>query len=175
MTRTEKGALIEELKDKFENNSFFYVTDSSSLTVEKINQLRRICFNKGVEVKVVKNTLAIKAMESHPESKNFAGVFEAFKGQSTILFSDNGKLPATIIKEFRGKGDKPTLKAAYIDTDIYIGDDQLDFLLKMKSRNELIGEVIGLLQSPAQNVVSALKSGGGTIAGLLKTLEDRAQ
>jgi large subunit ribosomal protein L10 len=80
MTRTEKGALIEELKDKFENNSFFYVTDSSSLTVEKINQLRRICFNKGVEVKVVKNTLAIKAMESHPESKNFAGVFEAFKG-----------------------------------------------------------------------------------------------
>lgn len=175
MTRTEKGDLINDLKDKFENNSFFYVTDSSTLTVEKINKLRRMCFDKGVEVKVVKNTLAIKAMESHPESKNFQALFGAMKGQSTIMFSDNGKLPATIIKEFRGKDDRPVLKAAYIDSDVFLGDDQLEFLLKMKSKNELIGEVIGLLQSPAQNVVSALKSGGGTIAGLLKTLEERAQ
>ncbi|MFZ1704587.1 MAG: 50S ribosomal protein L10 [Saprospiraceae bacterium] len=176
MTRTEKGELIEELKEKFENNSFFYVTDSTSLTVEKINQLRRVCFNKGVEIKVVKNTLAIKAMESQPEAKNFSSIFKAFKGQSTILFSDNSKLPATIIKEFRGKKDTvPTLKAAYIDADIFYGDDQLEFLLKLKSKNELIGEVIGLLQSPAKNVISALKSSGSTIAGLMKTLEERAQ
>ncbi len=175
MNRTEKGELINELKEKFENNSFFYVTDSSALTVEKINQLRRICFNKGVEVKVVKNALAIKAMEGHPESRNFSSIFKAFKGQSTLMFSDNAKLPATIIKEFRGKDVKPALKAAYIDSDVFIGDDQLEFLLKMKSKNELIGEVIGLLQSPAKNVISALKSGGGTIAGLLKTLEERAQ
>lgn len=175
MTRTEKGALIDELKEKFENNSFFYVTDSSTLTVEKINKLRRICYDKGVDIKVVKNTLAIKAMESHPESRNFSSIFKAFKGQSTILFSDNGKLPATIIKEFRGKDEKPALKAAYIDSDVFYGDDQLDFLLRLKTKNELIGEVIGLLQSPAQNVVSALKSGGSTIAGLLKTLEERGQ
>ena len=91
------------------------------------------------------------------------------------MFSDNGKLPATIIKEFRGKDDKPSLKAAYIDADVYFGDDQLEFLLKLKTKNELIGEIIGLLQSPAQNVVSALNSGGGKLAGILKTLENRAQ
>ncbi len=175
MTRTDKGTLINELKEKFENNSFFYVTDSSSLTVEKINALRRICFEKGIDVKVVKNTLAIKAMEQVDESKNLKEVFGAFKGQSTILFSDNGKLPATIIKEFRGKNEKPSLKAAYIDSDIYFGDDQLELLLKLKTKNELIGEIIGLLQSPAQNVVSALNSGGGKLAGILKTLENRAQ
>jgi len=175
MTRTDKGTLINELKEKFENNSFFYVTDSSSLTVEKINSLRRICFEKGIDVKVVKNTLAIKAMEQVDESKNLKEIFGAFKGQSTILFSDNGKLPATIIKEFRGKDDKPSLKAAYIDADVYFGDDQLEFLLKLKTKNELIGEIIGLLQSPAQNVVSALNSGGGKLAGILKTLENRAQ
>jgi large subunit ribosomal protein L10 len=175
MTRTDKGTLINELKEKFENNSFFYVTDSSTLTVEKINALRRICFEKGIEVKVVKNALAIKAMEQVDESKNLKQIFGAFKGQSTILFSDNGKLPATIIKEFRGKNEKPSLKAAYIDADVYLGDDQLEFLIKLKTKNELIGEIIGLLQSPAQNVVSALNSGGGKLAGILKTLENRAQ
>jgi len=173
MTRTDKSSLINELKEKFENNSFFYVTDSSSLTVEKINKLRRVCFEKGVEVKVVKNALAIKAMEEYAESRNFNAIFDAFKGQSTILFSDNGKLPATIIKEFRGKDSKPALKAAYIDSDVFYGDDQLDFLLKLKTKNELVGEIIGLLQSPAKNVISALKSGGSTLAGVLKTLEER--
>jgi large subunit ribosomal protein L10 len=173
MTRTDKSSLINELKEKFENNSFFYVTDSSSLTVEKINKLRRICFEKGVEVKVVKNALAIKAMEEYAESRNFNAIFDAFKGQSTILFSDNGKLPATIIKEFRGKDSKPALKAAYIDADVFYGDDQLDFLLKLKTKNELVGDIIGILQSPAKNVISALKSGGSTLAGVLKTLEER--
>jgi large subunit ribosomal protein L10 len=173
MTRTDKGLLINELKEKFENSQFFYVTDASSLSVEKINALRRKCFEKGIEVKTVKNTLAIKAMEGLDSSKNFEAIFTAFKGQSTVLFSTDGKLPATIIKEFRGKDEKPALKAAYIDSDLFFGDDQLDILTKLKTKNELIGDVIYMLQSPAQNVISALKSGGSTIAGLLKTLEER--
>ncbi|HRO09586.1 MAG TPA: 50S ribosomal protein L10 [Saprospiraceae bacterium] len=173
MTRTDKGLLIQELKEKFENASYFYVTDASSLSVEKINKLRRICFEKGVEVKTIKNTLAIKAMDEQADTKNFKGIFEAFKGQSTVLFSNDGKLPAVIIRDFRGKDAKPVLKAAYIDSDVFFGDDQLEILTKLKTKNELIGDVIMLLQSPAKNVISALKSGGSTIAGLLKTLEER--
>lgn len=173
MTRTDKGNLINELREKFQNASYFYVTDSSSLTVAKINQLRRICFDKGVEVKVVKNALAIKALEGQDSGKNFESIFDAFKGQSTVLFADNGKLPASIIKEFRGKDEKPVLKAAYIDSDVFFGDDQLDVLIKLKSKQELVGDIIFMLQSPAKNVISALKSGGSTIAGVLKTLEER--
>ena len=112
-------------------------------------------------------------MGDHAESKNFKAIFDAFKGQSTVLFSNDGKLPATVIKEFRGKDEKPLLKAAYIDSDIFFGDDQLEILTKLKTKNELIGDVIFMLQSPAQNVISALKSGGATIAGVLKTLEER--
>ncbi|KXK40601.1 MAG: 50S ribosomal protein L10 [Saprospiraceae bacterium] len=173
MTRTEKGLLIQELRDKFENASYFYVTDASELTVDKINKLRRICFEKGVEMKTVKNTLAIKAMEEYDDSRNFKTIFDAFKGQSTILFSNDGKLPAVIIKEFRGKDERPILKAAYIDSDVFFGDDNLEVLTKLKSKNELIGDVIMLLQSPAKNVVSALKSGGSTLSGLVKALEER--
>lgn len=173
MTRTEKGLLIQELRDKFENSSYFYVTDASELTVDKINKLRRICFEKGVEMKTVKNTLAIKAMEEYDDSRNFKTIFDAFKGQSTILFSNDGKLPAVIIKEFRGKDERPILKAAYIDSDVFFGDDNLEVLTKLKSKNELIGDVIMLLQSPAKNVVSALKSGGSTLSGLVKALEER--
>lgn len=173
MTRTEKGLLIQELRDKFENTSYFYVTDASELTVDKINKLRRICFEKGVEMKTVKNTLAIKAMEEYDDSRNFKTIFDAFKGQSTILFSNDGKLPAVIIKEFRGKDERPILKAAYIDSDVFFGDDNLEVLTKLKSKNELIGDVIMLLQSPAKNVVSALKSGGSTLSGLVKALEER--
>lgn len=173
MTRTDKGLLIQELKEKFENSSYFYVTDASSLSVAKINQLRRTCFEKGIEIQTVKNTLAIKAMDEHAESRNFKAIFSAFKGQSTVLFSNDGKLPASVIKAFRGKDSKPALKAAYIDSDIFFGDDQLELLTKLKTKNELIGDVIFMLQSPAQNVISALKSGGSTIAGVLKTLEER--
>lgn len=174
MTKTEKGLLIDELKETFGNAQYFYVTDASTLTVARINQLRRTCFEKGVEVRMIKNTLAIKALEDHPESRNFKSVFNAFKGQSTVLFATDGKLPATIIKDFRGKDDRPLLKAAYIDSDVFFGDDQLEVLIRLKTKKELVGEIVGLLQSPAKNVVSALKSGGATIAGVLKTLEDRA-
>ncbi len=173
MLKSDKGILIQELKDKFENTSFFYVTDASTLTVEKINKLRRTCFEKGVEIKMVKNTLAKKAMDQLDESRNFSAIFDALKGQSTIIFSHDSKLPATIIKEFRGKTSKPELKAAYIDSDVFYGDDQLEILIKLKSKGELVGEIIGLLQSPAKNVISGLKSGGAKIAGILKTLEER--
>lgn len=174
MTKKDKGLLIEELKDRFQNAQYFYITDASSLTVAKINQLRRTCFEKGIEVKMVKNTLAIKALETLDESRNFKSIFEGFKGQSTVLFSNDGKLPATILKEFRGKkGEKPALKAAYIDSDIFFGDNQLEVLAKLKNKNELIGDVIMLLQSPAKSVIGALQSGQNTITGVLKTLESR--
>ena len=175
MTRSEKSATIEALKEKFENTTYFYVTDSSTLTVEQINNFRRICYEKGVEMKVVKNTLAIKALEAAPEEKNFAEILPALKGPTAILFTDTGKTPAVLLKDFRKTNDKPVLKAAYIETAVYFGDDQIDTLTKIKSREELIGEIIGLLQSPAKNVISALQSGGNTLSGLLKALEERGE
>ncbi len=174
MTRKDKGLLIEDLKEKFSNSAFYYITDASSMSVEQINKLRRTCFEKGIEIQTVKNTLAIKAIESLEDSSKHESIFPALKGQSTILFSSDSKLPATVLKEFRGKkGLKPALKAAYIDSDVFFGDDQLEALIKLKSKNELIGDVIFMLQSPAKNVMSALNSGGAKLAGLLKALEER--
>lgn len=173
MTKAEKGATIEALKEKFESTSFFYITDASTLTVEQVNKFRALCFEKDIEMKVVKNTLAIKALESFPESKNYAAVYDALKGPSAILFTETASTPAKLLKEFRRSAEKPTLKAAYIDTAVYTGDDQIDALTVLKSKEDLIGEVLTILQSPAKNVISALKSGGQTIAGLLKTLEER--
>jgi large subunit ribosomal protein L10 len=167
--------MIDELKEKFSNATNFYLADSYSLSVAKINQLRRICFEKGVEMRVVKNTLARKAMEPYEAEKGFAPLYDSLHGPTTVLFSEVGKLPANIILDFRGKSERPILKAAYIDAGIFVGDDQLEVLKQLKSKEELVGEIIGLLQSPAKNVVSALKSGGSTIAGLVKALEERAQ
>mgnify|MGYP001399892759 CR=1 FL=1 len=175
MTKTEKAVNIESLKEKFEQTPFFYLTDSSTLTVHQVNKLRRLCFEAGVEMKVVKNTLARKAMESFPEGKRFADLYPALVGQTAILFTDTANLPAKLLKDFRKTAPKPTLKAAYIDTDVYFGDDQIDALVSLKSKEDLIGEIIGLLQSPAKTVVGALQSGGTTIMGLLKTLEQREQ
>lgn len=175
MTRAEKTAAIEVLKDKFENNSFFYLTDSSTLTVEQVSNFRRLCFEKGVEMKVIKNTLAIKALQDAPEERGYAGLLDSLKGPTAILFTETANVPARLIKEFRKKHEKPVLKAAYIDTSIYVGDDQVEVLAKLKSKEELIGEIIALLQSPAKNVVSALQSGGATIMNILKALEERAE
>lgn len=176
MTRAEKTTAIEELKDKFSNSSFFYITDSSTLTVEQVSKLRRMCFEKGVEMKVVKNTLAKKALESAPEEKGYAALFDALKGPTAIMFTDTANVPARIIDEFRDdKLEKPELKAAYIDTAVYIGDEQIKVLKALKSKDELIGEIISILQSPAKNVVSALKSGGSTLSGLLKALGEREE
>jgi len=178
MTRSEKTATIEELKVKFEENSFFYVTDSSTLTVEQVNKLRGLCFAKGVEMRVVKNTLVQKALEAAPAEKNYAGLYESLKGPTAIMFTDTAKHPASIIKEFRADGEdieRPLLKAAYIDSSIYIGDDKIAELSKLKSKDELVAEIIALLQSPAKNVISALNSGGTIISGLLKALEQRGE
>ena len=174
MTRTEKTAAIDALKEKFAEHEFFYVTDSSALTVEQVNKLRGLCYEKEVELKVVKNTLAIKALESADEDKGYAALIEHLKGPTAIMFTKTSNAPAKIIKEFRENFEKPVLKAAYIDSDVFAGDDAVETLVKLKSKEELIGDVILLLQSPIKTVISSLESGGSTIAGLIKTLEDRA-
>ena len=175
MTRTEKGNQIAELKEKFSNSSFFYLTDSSTLTVEQVNDLRGKFFEKGIEMRVVKNTLAQKALEAVEGEKGFEPLYDTLKGPTAVLFTDVANAPARVIEEFRKTAEKPTIKAAYIDSAVYIGDDQLKALAALKSKEELIGEIITLLQSPAKNVISALKSGGSTLAGLMKALEERAE
>lgn len=174
MTRAEKTATIEALKDKLAEVEFFYLADSSTLTVEQINKFRGMCFEKGVEMKVVKNTLIQKAFDASPEERNFNELSEALKGHTAILFTETANAPAKIIKAFREDGEKPALKAAYIESDVYLGDDKLETLASLKSKEDLLAEVISLLQSPAKNVISSLKSGGQTISGLLKALEERA-
>jgi large subunit ribosomal protein L10 len=149
------------------------LADTAELTVEVINNLRRRAFNSNVSLRVVKNTLLEKAME-RVEGKDFGDLKDTLSGATSIMFSEFANVPAKLMKEFRKKNDKPILKGAYIDASVYIGDDQLDALANLKSKEELLGEIIGLLQSPAKNVVSGLKGAGGKIAGILKTLEERA-
>lgn len=173
MTKAEKTALIADLKQKFSESSFFYITDSSTLTVEQVNKLRALCYEKGVEMKVVKNTLAIKALEENAEEKNYTPLFDALKGPTAIMFAETGNVPAKVIKEFRETAERPVLKAAYIDSDVFIGDDQIEALASLKSKEDLIGDIILLLQSPIKNVVGSLQSGGNTIAGLVKALQER--
>ncbi len=174
MTKDQKTATIEELKDKFANNNFFYIADSSSMTVADISDFRRKCFEKGVSVKVYKNTLIQKALETFEDSKGYAPLYDVLKGQSTLIFSETANLPAKILKDFRTKDvEKPALKAAYIDSDVYVGDDQIQPLADLKSKEDLIGDVILLLQSPIKNVIGSLQSGGNTLSGLLKALEER--
>jgi large subunit ribosomal protein L10 len=178
MTKEEKGLVIDELSVKFEENSNFYITDASGLTVEQINDFRRLCFDAGVEYGVYKNTLIQKALEKlDADYAEFTAA--VLKGFSGIIFSkEAANTPAQVIRKFRKSGsgeDKPMLKGASIDTDLFIGEEHLKMLSELKSKSELIGEIIGLLQSPAKNVISALQSGGGTLAGLVKTLSEREQ
>jgi large subunit ribosomal protein L10 len=173
MRKEEKDVIINDIAELLNKYPTIYVTDTSSLTVEKTNQLRRLCFNKGVKMLVAKNTLIQKAMER--KGAEYEPIFEALKGTTALLFSETGNVPAKLIKEFRKKGDKPALKGAYIETAVFIGDNQLESLAALKSKNELIGEIIGLLQSPAKNVISGLKASGGKLAGILKTLGDRPE
>ena len=171
MNREEKYEVVSALQEKMQEFGNFYIADTSSLSVEKINNIRRKCFESGIEMQVAKNTLIRKAIEGL-EGDN-SEIFDALKGQSALLFSKVGNSPAKLIKALRKGSDKPQLKAAYIDTAIFVGDQHLDALVSLKSREELIGDIIGLLQSPAKNVVSALKSSGGKIAGIVKTLQER--
>ena len=174
MTREEKEQIIGELSQKFANNAHFYVTDASGFTVEQINNFRRMCFKSGVEYRVYKNTLIQKALERQ-EGVDYSPIFNVLSGFSGVIFSKEiGNAPAKVIKEFRKKMEgKPVLKAAAIGSDFFIGDENLDTLNDLKSKNELIGEVISLLQSPVKNVLSALLSGKQTVAGLVKALEER--
>lgn len=173
MTREDKSAAIAELKEELGNSPFFYLADSSTLTVAKINKFRRQCFDKGIKIKVAKNTLIQKALESEPESKGYKALFDALHGPTTILISSNPKAPAILIDEFRKTDERPLLKAAYIDTAVFLGDDQLKTLTKLKTKDEMVGEIIGLLQSPGRRLASQLKATGGKLAGIVKTLEER--
>jgi large subunit ribosomal protein L10 len=171
MTREEKSQEIENLKSLLSDVGTFYVADISGLNAETTSALRRLCANREVKLSVVKNTLLKKAMES--TDRDFSDLLPTLKGNTSIMVSDTGNVPAKLIKDFRKKSDKPILKGAWVDEAVFIGDDQLDALSELKSKNELIGEVITLLQSPVSNVMSALQSGNNTLAGLLKTLEER--
>lgn len=159
MTKQEKNEVIELLKGKFSQYNNFYITDTESLTVEQVSRLRRECFSKQVEMRVAKNTLIKKALESL-DAEKYAGVFDSLHKVTALLFSENPKEPAVIISSFRKEknGDKPELKAAFINGDVFVGDKQLAALTKIKTKNELIGEVIGLLQSPIQRVIGALQN-----------------
>jgi large subunit ribosomal protein L10 len=176
MTRTEKNNIVDELVGKFGENQFFYLTDSSAMTVAQVNKFRRVCFEQNIEFKVYKNALIGKALERMDDAAGgYAQTSEVLVGASAIMFCENAKLPAEVLKKFQKDGNaKPLLKAAYIDYSVFLGNDSLDDLIKLKSKEELLGEVLGLLQSPARNVISALQSGGNTIAGLIKALEERA-
>ncbi len=171
MTREEKSQVIAELTERLGNSNVVYIADISGLDAEATSNLRRTCFKAGIELAVVKNTLLEKAMEA--SDNDYGDLPSTLKGNTSILIAENGNAPAKIIKEFRKKSDKPVLKGAFIHQAVFIGDNQLDALIALKSKDEVIGEIIGLLQSPAKNVVSALKSGGGKIAGIVKTLSER--
>lgn len=175
MNKDQKNEVIEALKEKFNQYNNFYVTNTESLSVAQITKLRRICFNKNVEMKVAKNTLIRKALESIDSTK-FTGVYESLNGVTALMFSENAKEPALIISSFRTetKGERPVLKAAYIDSSIFVGDNELESLKTLKSKNDLIGEIIGLLQSPAKNVISGLNA-GAKLASLVKALVERAE
>lgn len=171
MTREEKSKVIEQLTATLADSTNIYLADISGLDAGTTSNLRRACFKAGISLNVVKNTLLAKAMES--SDKDFGDLNTVLKGNTSLMISEAGNAPAKVIKEFRKKSERPLLKGAFIEEAIFIGDDQLETLVEIKSREELIGEVIGLLQSPAKNVISALKSGGGTLSGILKTLSEK--
>ena len=171
MTREEKSQVIETLTAELSEAKTLYLTDTAGLNAKDTTALRRACFKAGIRLSVVKNTLLSKAMDA--SDKEFGDLKEVLKGNTSLMFSKIGNAPAKVIKDFRKKSDKPLLKGAYIEEAVYVGDDQIDFLVAIKSKEELIGDIITLLKSPAKNVVSGLKSGGGKLAGIIKTLSER--
>ncbi|MFL5728656.1 MAG: 50S ribosomal protein L10 [Cytophagaceae bacterium] len=176
MTREEKGVIIDDLSQKFAEHNFFYITDAAGLTVDEINKFRKLCYARGIEYKVVKNSLIKKALQS--TKKDYSSFdSKVLKGFSGVLFSkESGSAPAKLLQEFRkGGAEKPIFKGASIDSDIIIGEENLDMLSKLKSKHELVGEIIGILQSPAKNVISALQSSGNKLSGIVKTLSERPE
>jgi len=173
MKKEDKKQLIDSLAQEISARNYLYITDISGLNAEDTSKLRRLCFKKEVKLIVAKNTLLKRALEMQ-EGRDLSELFPTLKGASAIMLSDVNNAPAKLIREFRGNGQKPILKSAFVEECVYVGDDQLDALINVKSKNDLIGELVGLLQSPMQNVLSQLQSGGNTIHGLLKTLEEKA-
>lgn len=172
MTREEKSQVIQDLTGKLADNPVIYLADISGLNASDTSNLRRACFKANVKLAVVKNTLLAKAMDS--SDKDFGELPNVLKGNTSLMMADTGNAPAKVIKAFRkGKQEKPILKGAYVEQAVYVGDDQLDNLVNIKSKEEVIGDIIGLLQSPAKNVISALQSGGGKIHGILQTLSEK--
>jgi large subunit ribosomal protein L10 len=171
MTREEKSQVIEALTTKLTEQNVIYLTDISGLNALQTSNLRRACFKANIKIAVVKNTLLAKAMNK--SDKDFGELPSVLKGNTSILLSDTGNAPAKLIKEFRKKSDRPLLKGAYVAEAIYVGDDQLDTLVSIKSKEEVIGDIITILQSPAKNVISALQSGGNKLSGILQTLSEK--
>lgn len=171
MTREEKSQVIQDLTAQLADTNTIYLADISGLDAVTTSNLRRACFKANVQLAVVKNTLLAKVMEA--SDKEFGELQDVLKGNTSMLIAEASNAPAKVIKEFRKKSDKPLLKGAYVEEAVYVGDDQLDALVNIKSREELIGDIVGLLQSPAKNVVSALQSGGGKLSGILKTLSEK--
>jgi large subunit ribosomal protein L10 len=172
MNKDEKHELVLDLTEKIKEYGNFYITDTANLTVAKVNDIRRKCFESEITMQVAKNSLIKKAMEAAGD--DFSPIYDVLKGSSTILFTKSATAPAKLIKRIRREGgEKPILKAAYIDSAVFVGDNQLDTLINLKSKEQLIGEIIGLLQSPAKNVISGLQSGGNKLAGIVKTLQER--
>ena len=171
MSKQEKDKTIQALDDMLSDNNNFYLADISGLNAEQNSALRRLCFKRSVSIKVVKNTLLKKALEKN--DIDFSQLYNVLVGNTSIMQAEAGNAPAKVIKEFRKKNDKPILKAAHIEEAMYIGDENLATLADLKSKEELIGDIITLLQSPAKNVISSLQSGGNKLAGIIKTLEEK--
>lgn len=173
MRREDKLTIIDSLSEQLNANPNFYLTDIGELNAEATARLRRLCFNRNVKLLVVKNSLLRKAMER--SGKDMSEIYPALKGATSIMFSESSNTPAKLIKEFRKTAEKPLLKGAYIEESVYLGDNMLDTLINLKSKNDLIGEIIGLLQSPTRNVIGALQSGGQKLSGIVKTLSEKPE
>ncbi|KPK85515.1 MAG: 50S ribosomal protein L10 [Bacteroides sp. SM23_62_1] len=171
MRREDKNAIINNLEEQISRYNHFYLADTSELNATDTGMLRRKCFEKNVKLVVVKNTLLKQALDRFDGT--FDEMYKILENSTSIMFCDHGNIPAKLIKEFRKDREKPLLKGAYVEETIYLGDDQLDILSSLKSKTELIGDVLVLLQSPMRNLMSALQSGGNKLAGALKTLAER--
>jgi large subunit ribosomal protein L10 len=174
MKKEEKSQLIDTLVEQLNHANSFYIADIGDLNADNTNKLRRLCFKRNVTLQVVKNSLLKKAMERTGKT-DYKELFPLLVGNTSILFSEVNNDPAKLIKEFRRTAKKPILKGAFVEETIYLGDDQLDALINIKSKNELIGDLILLLQSPARNVISALSSGGSKLSGIVKTLSEKPE
>ena len=173
MKREDKEQVVNTLVEEINNTTHFYVADTSDLDGADISLLRRKCFEKDIVLKVVKNTLLKRALEA--SEKATEELYDSLKGPTSIMFTETGNGPAKLIKEFRKDHDKPLLKSAFVEESVYVGEDQLEVLSNIKSKDELLGDLVALLQSPAKNVISALQSGGNTISGVLQTLSEKSE